>query len=59
VPTESEDRSREDAKHVLSEVEGYAKFGKEIFSLRSWRLGGINFVEVILFEQQEGKNLKG
>ena len=35
------DASREGAKH--------AKFGKLFLSLRSWRLGGINSVEVALF----------
>jgi hypothetical protein len=59
LPTESENLSREAAKHVLSEVEGCAKFGKKIFPLRSWRLGAINLVEVILFEHLEGKNLRG
>jgi hypothetical protein len=35
------DTSRKDAKH--------AKFGEIFFSLRSWRLGAINFLEVVLF----------
>jgi len=35
------DASRKGAKH--------AKFGKLFLSLRSWRLGGINSVEVALF----------
>ena len=35
------DDSRKDAKHVLSDVEGDAKFGQieRYFSLRSWHLG--------------------
>jgi hypothetical protein len=37
------DDSRKDAKHAkFGEIRGY-------FSLRPWRLGGINFLEMVLF----------
>jgi hypothetical protein len=44
--TESLNISRKDAKHVLSGVEGAAKLGqvRRYYSLRSWRLGAINFL---------------
>jgi hypothetical protein len=42
------------AKHVLSKAEGTqstpsSEKSEDIFSLRSWRLGGINCLEMVLF----------